>query len=785
MKAKRICAFVLALMLLMSLLPTAFAEEQSAEALTEATEEPAAIAELEEAATRSVTKTKAYLLDCSQMDFVMNTGTRQGFHYFDSDGKSPWEYENIIYCLENDKSFSYGSGHTGVDGLTLEGTSSGTHAESVWYGLSSDERMAIGLILLYGAPNQWWDDTWGFNAVSDHNQHNPNIGYRFATQALIWEIVCDMRDPLPPYERTSDYWYTRSVGCCMSKDGTVDYFLQAYNGILQSLRLHNVIPSFTGDFLATAPVIEIKGNQVTVTDSNGVLSRFAFTNTDSVSYSKSGNDLTIKTSGAVPTDAQSAVAELPDPTASIYEAWYNSFNSSKQVCIRVSLPASDPVPAYFKLKRTTSELSIVKVTEDGKNLASWNFGIYSDQACTKLLSGPHTTDSNGKIAAANLTPGTVWVKELGNSDAVVSSQYYCSSTNPQQVTLVAGETATVSFSNQLSLGTCQIVKTATNGGTVAGWHFTVTDSTGAVVGEYVTDDTGTISLSLTPGTYTVAETDSAAEYWINDPTPSKTVTVSAGQTAAVTFTNQWLGKTKIIKTLGNPEDGSMEGWDFSVHKVNADNTTERIGSYTTGADGTIVLDLEPAQYRVTELLPEDSQWQCISSLSRDITVTAGQTAAVTFTNALRPGKIILHKVNTQGQALEGVIFHLEWYDSGVWKSVRYSSSPVSKPGYCSTRLQNGRLTTDENGMAVYEGLHPDTQYRLTEVAALDGYQLLAEPVYIDGLPDTLTVELNVVNVRTYELPATGGKPIVFTVLPLAAAACFAGGLLLLMKRRRK
>ncbi len=836
--------------------------EPEADTSTEDPAEPAPIAE-EEAnskSSRAVTKTKAYLLDCAQMDFIMNTGTRQGFHYFDTDGKKPWEYENMIYCLENDKSFSTGSGHTGVDGLTQDGNTSSTRAEKVWYGLSSDQRMAVGLILLYGAPNQWWDEEWGFNAEGNRVANNPNIGYRFATQALIWEITGGMRKATYPYERTNDYWYKRSTGVCMGSDGT-DHFLEAYNGIIQSMQLHNIIPSFASDTVDTAPAIEISGDQIVVKDTNEVLSRFAFTDTGTVAYTKDGNDLTITATGAVPTDVQTAIAELPDPTATIYQAWYNSFDSSKQVCIRVSVPATDPVPAYFKLKTSTGSLDLVKTTEDGKNLSGWQFILYSDAACTKLISGPHTTNSKGKLNVEGLAAGTIWVKEIGHTDSSVSTQYVCDSANPQKVTIKAGETASVSFHNKLNLGTAKIVKATTNGGTKAGWHFTIQNSTGTVIGNYVTDSTGIIAVDVLPGTYVITETDGASEYWVNDPTssrtvtvkanevatvtftnqwrgkvqiikkatnggtvkgwqftvkdstgkligkyttdktgiitldlepgkykitesggdaywrndptPTKTVTVKAGQTATVEYLNEWIGKVKIVKTLDNPEAGTVEGWTFVVDRITSSGS-EYVATVTTDKDGTILQELEPGKYRITEQLEENSLWQCTTDLSQTVTIKAGATAEVKFANALRPGSISIKKVDTEGHSLAGAKFILQWSEDGTtWSPVFFNDSTTVVKGGCSnSKAVDGTLVTPENGEICWDGLYPTLHYRILELETPSGYILLEDAAFEGTLPgDSLSVALRVVNCHSFTLPQTGSDDMI--MLPVCLFLCMA------------
>ena len=903
------------------------------------------------AATRSVKKT-ATLRNCNWMDFPCTDGSRQGFHYADEDGKSPWDYMNMIYCLENKKSFSIGSGHAGVGELPLDGSGS-SHGESVWYGFTANQRMAIALVLLYGAPTKLWDNSWGINATDNWNLHNPNIGYRFATQAIIWELAQGLRDSTYPYKLNSTYWLDKSKGVCMSEDGKTDYFLYAYNSIISDLQLHNTIPSFAGDFAATAPEIQLSGTTTTVTDTNGVLSRFTFTGSGGVSYSKNGNNLTITANGAIPTGVQSATATLPDPASSLYEVWYNQYDSSKQVCIQVSIPASDPVPAYFKLKASNGSLSLKKTTEDGKNLAGWQFSIYSDQNCTKLISGPHTTDSNGNISVADLAAGQVWVKEIGHTNADIAKLYYCSSTNPQAVTIVAGQATSVSFHNKLSLGVAKIVKTATNGGSVAGWHFTVKNSAGTVVGTYVSDSSGVISVSLLPGTYTVTETDGAYKYWVNDPTPTKTVTVKpnetstvtftnqyrgqaqivktatnggsvagwhfevkdsngkvvgnyqtdstgvitldlepgkytvtetdgvykywlndaqpvktvtvvagqtakvtfqnqdrgqaqiiktatnggsvegwhfavfaadgkkvgdyvtdstgiitldlepgvyavketdgkytywhndpepektvtvvAGKTSSVTFLNKWIGKAKIVKTLANPEAGTVEGWQFTISRIVGEKT-EYLATVTTGADGTIDYDLEPGKYLITELIEENSLWECITDQSVVIAVKAGETTEVPFTNALRPGKIGIHKVDTRGESLDSTEFTLEWSEDGVnWQPVSYTDSTVPQIGGCTSAdlLEGGKLVTDETGLVSFEGLYPTLQYRLTETKAKAGYQLLADYAYVGGLDveDELIVSLKVVNAEVFTLPETGGNTLIVQPWIVLALLC--------------
>ena len=88
---------------------------------------------------------------------------------------------------------------------------------------------------------------------------------------------------------------------------------------------------------------------------------------------------------------------------------------------------------------------------------------------------------------------------------------------------------------------------------------------------------------------------------------------------------------------------------------------------------------------------------------------------------------------------------------------------------------------------LHTGLHPERLYRLTETAAPDGFQLLADIAYEGGLPDDkeYTVDLTVVNVRTYELPETGSKSLTLMPIALILACGLCGAILHVIKRKKQ
>ena len=539
--------------------------------------------------------------------------------------------------------------------------------------------------------------------------------------------------------------------------------------------------------------------------------------------------------------------------------WQNDPNPTKTVTVKAGQTAKVTFTNKYQ-----GEAQIVKTTTNGGTVAGWHFEVKNSSG---TVIGNYVTDSTG-IITLNLEPGTYTVTETDGE-----SQYWQNDPNPTKtVTVKAGQTAKVTFTNKYQ-GEAQIVKTTTNGGTVVGWHFEVKNSSGTVIGNYVTDSTGIIALALEPGTYTVTETDGEKEYWENDANPTKTITVKAGQTAKVTFTNKWVGKAKVIKTATN--GGSVEGWTFTIKNASGtfvgkyttdknglitvnlepgtytvqetpvddpywvcdtevktitvkagetasvsfqnryigkakiiktledptagtvegwtfevkDSNGTVIGTYKTDANGTILCELAPGKYTVTEILEDSSYWECVTDLSQTVTVKAGQTAEVTFKNVLRPADILVYKVDILGAPLAEAEFLLEWSEDGTnWQPVTYTDPENVTKGTCtSVGLVDGKLVSGRDGVVHFTGLHPELQYRLTETKAPEGYHLLGEPAYEGGItPDkTLTVELTVVNAPVFELPMTGSTgSTVATVLQIAGALVLLTALLYIVKKRR-
>lgn len=888
---KRYLSLLLVLMLLIGIVPTAYAAEPDTgsvvqEDTTEPTEPtdppgepilsaPAALRAAGDYAVMSIASTQNSIMlfdyaDNGNYTTVLNSqvacaykpngsGTTRtayiknlGWHFARYGGVA--YPDDPLYCIEPWRSYGASTSGNSVDrGVTLDGSGS-TTGSNVWYALPAARREAIGLILLYS--NQMWDKS--VSVTTTKKDSNPNVPLRIATQFLIYEIVCGLRNPITFESNSTNECGTSGDIFYNAGESSVPYFAPKYNALVDTIQAAKKIPSFTASTSGSAPTITLSGEETSVTDSNGVLSSFSFTDGNGAEFYKSGNTLYITQTGDISeSTVYKATRNLPSAASSTFNIWYMS-GSTYQTTVSLANASTGSLNAYFKLKAVpqvgnisltktteggqnlsgwrfgiysnsactnlvagpyttnsngkisiteltagtyyvkelghtdstinakyycaitnpqkvtvtanatttvrftnklnTGSISLTKTTEDSKNLSGWQFGIYSDSACTTLVSGPHSTDTSGKISVTGLTAGTYYVKELGHTDSAISALYYCSSTNPQSVTVTAGNTATVSFVNKLITGGVKLVKETNTGTNLDGWKiglYTDSSCTHAVSGSpFTTGADGTVTVTgLTPGTYYAKEAAVTDPYWVCD-SAVKTVTVTANGTATVTFSNTHKGRGKIIKAM--PDGGSTAGWEFEIYS--GDN--KLVGTFTTGEGGTVLTDyLLPGEYTVKEIITEGSPYTCDAPNPKTLTIIAGQTAEVTFTNRLKPGEILIQKVDIHGEPLAGAEFLLEWSaDGNLWQTVTFTDSLDVSEGTCtSDGLADGKLTSAEDGVVRFTGLSPGSLYRVTETKAPEGYQLLSEPVHEGSIQKDgeYFIQLTVVNAPVFQLPMTG------------------------------
>lgn len=580
-----------------------------------------------------------------------------------------------LYCIEPWRNYAASTSGNSVDrDVTLNGSGS-TTGSNVWYALPSARREAIGLILLYS--DQQWNHSISVTSVKKDS--NPNVPLRVATQILIYEIVCGLRDPSSFNRNSSNECGTSGDVFYAAASASVSGFSSCYHSLVSAIQSAKTIPSFCGSSSSNAPTIQLSGNTGSAYDSNGVLSNFSFSNGNGARFSKSGNTLNITKTGDISESTVfTATRYLPSASNSSYNIWYMS-GSSYQTTVSLYNAGSSGLNAYFKIKAPSlGNISLTKTTEDGQNLSGWKFGIYSDAACANLVSGPYTTNSSGKLSVTELTAGTYYVKELGNTDSSVDALYSCASTNPQRVTIASGQTASVNFYNKRNTGSVQLMKKTNTGENLGGWKIGLyTDSacTKPVSGSpFTTGADGTVTVSgLQKGTYYAKEISTDDPYWEFD-TAVKSVTVAISKTTEVTFTNTHYGRIEIRKTTNT--GNQLGGWTFRVR----DSEGNSYGDFTTDENGyACTQNLPLGWYTVVELPTEDNYW--LTELGfHDVTVKAGETTVDTWLNK-EQGLVWFYKKTNTGQSVEG------------WHITVYSDEA------CTQKV--GTLITNADGKAGY------------------------------------------------------------------------------------
>ena len=188
----------------------------------------------------------------------------------------------VAYCIQpgvrSDDSGSYVQGSSGC-----------------WYNLPASVQSAIALALACGYPST----DYGTVSGDRNSSAIVNAEKWAATQAIIWELICEYRSAY-----TYDDWGYSPFYDCVDTSRYPTFELW-YDEIAAAMQSANEIPSFAAYAELWADVIELKKNAAgsytaSVTDTNGVLSAYNFTanSGNGVTFTRKGNTLTITATAA-------------------------------------------------------------------------------------------------------------------------------------------------------------------------------------------------------------------------------------------------------------------------------------------------------------------------------------------------------------------------------------------------------------------------------------------------------------------------------------------------------
>ena len=489
-------------------------------------------------------------------------------------------------------------------------------------------------------------------------------------------------------------------------------------------------------------------------------------------------------------DGYACSGVLPLSTFYVYESVFpDGYGPSGDTEWYVTLTKDSPTHTiYAENTQRTGDLTVWKATTNGKGMElGWKVNLWKvldDGSFDYIGSGTTKKDKNDPTYTfTDLAPGRYLVQEDSGND----HPGYSLDMSYHYVDVVADQTASVTITN-VPKSYLIIQKDTNTGADKEGWKYNI--FTNAALTElfpgspFTTDENGEIKVEVPEGTFFVEEVDESDTHpdWIFDQ-GAHIVTIKPGETVTVVSENTQLGQFKIIKDM--PDGGSVAGWQFDAYLV-GDTENTFIGTFTTGEDGTILSGyIEEGDYLIYEKIPEGSLYYNETENPQTVTVTPGEVAEVTFTNRLRPGRIDVLKVDMLGTPRAGADFLLEWSEDGTtWAPVFYSETVV-KGGCSSEGLTDGKLTSGDDGLISFEGLHPEMLYRLTETKAPEGLMLQADHAFEGSLPleGDFAITVTVLNCPEFELPKTGASSLL--LMQLGGAAVMAAGIVVSARNKKR
>ena len=490
-------------------------------------------------------------------------------------------------------------------------------------------------------------------------------------------------------------------------------------------------------------------------------------------------------------------ANMPSSVASNVKACYNKIK--EQILSHKTIPSfavgkgQTPTPK----KMTTNADGTFSITlTDNKNCSSyfdWAKALNNSKYKNYLSI---TTNSAGKLVIKSTKPipksdefeltakktKSKYQNELDTASpvALIVDESQLSGQNAVGYTNTDNDPVTASISLYTdTIGTAQIKKvwqhnndTSSTKADNSDIYFTIKNSSGTAVkatgsaGSYTYSASGSVSQfklnssntflvkSLPAGTYTVTEhgknSDGSIPYYTRTGGVSKTVTVTAGSTGTVTFTNtRNTGTGEVIKTWidtnGNAiaasnnvernkqiyfriknADGkyiTVNGTKYSGSYSFAGTTTKATSLYVKPSTGTFtVSDLPTGKYTVYEY--GSPEGYSVNKASQTITISKDKTSSVSYVNSEDSGTAQIKKVWLSDTTLTATqIANLE---KNVYFTVKDANGKYIKvTGSAGAYVYAGTQTTANNlklsGSKFNVSKLPMGTYTVTEINNASGY----------------------------------------------------------------
>lgn len=471
--------------------------------------------------------------------------------YMISDGSEARQ----VYCIES--GIAYG---TSDNGYTSQSGKNSAYFQNLPYAA----QYGIMLTSVYG-----WQPGKG-SPVPGTNEDD----YAIATQILMWEYQQQLRTS--PQDLHASPAGIRGDNYLRTIDGRPAK--QCYDWILAQMAQHATIPSFASDRSGSAQVHTLKYNpetkkySLTLTDTNNTMADLKFSGGSGISVSRSGNKYTF-TSSRMITSAETLTVQKNVPGVGNDMLIWGRVGFQTMLC-----GADDPVVFYVKIDTETYGTGHIKKTSEDGKVSGISFHI-TGNGVDKTVK----TKADGTVDI-QLMPGTYTVTEQDIDKYEPQKS--------QKVTIVSGQTSTVTFNNKLKRGSLEVIKTSEDKFVKdMTFHLYGTSLSGLPVDEYaVTDASGVARFEnvLISGStpYTLEEVNTPVRYVVP---ASQTAPVQWNVVTKRSFTNILkkfrVEVTKTDRKTGYAQgDASLAGAVYGLYqdgKLVASYTTDATGSFTS------------------------------------------------------------------------------------------------------------------------------------------------------------------------------------------------------------
>ena len=658
----------------------------------------------------------------------------------------------VAYCIQSSK-----------DAWTSDYT-----AQKTYNLLSLTQQQNLKHALIYGYQGT---TKYGYNADTE----------RIATSIVTWNI-CDGWFNNSS-ESTAVGIFTEDMSSSMATNVKA-----CYNKIKEQMLSHLTIPSY-----AVKPTVTNVPKQKMTTNSDGT---FTITLTDSKNVSKyydwqtaikkysylsiitdTEGKLVIKSTKPIP--SSSAITLTAERNSSKYQnnivdvaPMYmisGSGSQSSATFVTDRDPSTAKIAIYSDSLGTAQIKKVWEHNHDASSTKADNSDIYftiknSSGSAVKATgkAGSYTYSASGSVTkfklnssntflVKSLPAGTYTVTEHGkNSDG--SIPYYTRTGGVSKtVTVTAGSTGTVTFTNTRNTGTGKVIKTwiDTNGNAIAASNnvernkqiyfriknadgkyitvngtkysgsYTFTGTSTTATSLYVKPSTGTFTVSDLPtGKYTVYEYGSPEGYSVNK--ASQTITISRDKTSSVSFVNSEDSGTAQIKkvwlsdtTLSASEIANLEkNVYFTVKDANGKyiKVTGSAGAYVYAGTQTSAnnMKLSGSKFNISKLpmgtytVTEINNASGYNPKTQTKTVTIankGEIKSISFTNKSTPVVVIRKHFSDENNLTEAQL-------KEQYAKVTVNLQVLGFSGSVSSNPPAGYYVkfTGSNGNYTYKGL---------------------------------------------------------------------------------